>query len=221
MRHTAAPAGTRGNARLWRVLAVLLTVVAVATVATGWALGHDPSGAPRSTGAPADDPTRIAGGPTTPAAHPTGIRIRSIHVDAAVRPMVLKPDQTVEVPQNPDNVGWYSPGPVPGQPGSAVLLGHVDSVHGPAVFAALRTLPAGAVVDVTSSDGSTAHFEVTGSATYANARFPARKVYRTTGRPRITLVTCGGSYDAARGGYQANVVVYASLVGTTPSTSTS
>ena len=217
MEHTAAPARAWGNARPWRVLAVVLAVLAVATVATGWALRHDTNGPSSTTSAPADDPTGLATGPTGPAAHPTGIRIRSIDVDATVRPMGLRPDQTVEVPENPDNVGWYSLGSRPGQAGSAVLLGHVDSIHGPAVFAALRTLSPGALVDVGSSDGSTTRFEVTRSATYPNDRFPARKVYRTTGRPRITLVTCGGSYDASRGGYQANVVVYASLVGTTRS----
>jgi sortase (surface protein transpeptidase) len=147
--------------------------------------------------------------------HPTAIRIDSIDVSAAIRPMGIKPDQHVEVPDDPDDVGWYSLGSRPGQAGSAVLLGHVDSVDGPAVFARLKTLSPGAHVDVLNSDGSTGRFEVTGSATYANADFPAQRVYRVTGPPRITLVTCGGSYDAARGGYQANVVVYAALVSTT------
>lgn len=218
MGRTAAPAGAWGNVRLWRVLAVLLATLAVATLATGWALQHGASSPRSTTGAPLGDPSGLAILPTVPAVHPTGIRIRSIGVDATIRPLGMKPDHTVEVPENPDNVGWYSPGPAPGQRGSAALLGHVDSIHGPAVFAALRTLRVGALVEVASSDGSTARFEVTRSATYPNDRFPARKVYRTTGRSRITLVTCGGSYDASRGGYQANVVVYASLIGTTRST---
>jgi sortase (surface protein transpeptidase) len=146
---------------------------------------------------------------------PTVVRIKDIDVAANIVSMGIRPDHTVEVPDNPDNVGWYSLGSVPGQAGSAVLLGHVDSVHGPAVFARLRWLSRGARVDVTSSDGSISHFEVTKSVTYANADFPTRRVYRVTGRPGITLVTCGGDYDRARGGYQANVVVYAVLVSTT------
>jgi hypothetical protein len=148
---------------------------------------------------------------------PVEVRIGSIDVSAAVRPMGIKPDRTVEVPADPDDVGWYSLGARPGQAGSAVLLGHVDSVHGPAVFARLSSLSPGAAVDIVSSDGSTARFEVTRSATYPNDHFPADEVYRMTGDPRIARVTCGGGYDAARGGYQANVVVYAALVSTTRS----
>jgi sortase (surface protein transpeptidase) len=146
---------------------------------------------------------------------PIGVRIRTIGVAADIEPMGIRADHTVEVPDNPDDVGWYSLGSVPGQAGSAVLLGHVDSIHGPAVFARLRSLSRGADVEVISADGSTSHFEVTKSATYPNSDFPARRVYRVTGRPSISLVTCGGDYDRARGGYQANVVVTAVLVGTT------
>lgn len=216
MDRVAAHARARGKARGWRVLAVLLTVVAVAAVATGWAVQRDPPSSPASArGAPAVHAPAPTTRSTVPATRPTAIRIKSIGVAADVRSMGIKPDHTVEVPSDPDDVGWYSLGSAPGQAGSAVLLGHVDSTQGPAVFARLRWLSRGAKVDIVGSDGSTSHFEVTKSATYANADFPARRVYRVTGRPSITLVTCGGDYDRTRGGYQANVVVDAVLVGTT------
>ena len=48
--------------------------------------------------------------------------------------------------------------------------------------------------------------------TYANADFPAQKVYGKQGRSQLNLVTCGGVYDSSRGGYQSNVVVNARLV---------
>lgn len=216
MDRTQASARAGGKARPWRVLAVLLTVLAVSSTAAGWTLQRDPSSnRSSSSGATTRDPTTgKATVPAVPAARPTTVRIKSIDVAASIVSMGIRPDHTVEVPDNPDNVGWYSLGSVPGQAGSAVLLGHVDSVHGPAVFARLRWLSRGAEIAVTSSDGSISHFEVTKSETYANADFPARRVYRVTGRPSITLVTCGGAYDRARGGYQANVVVYAVLVST-------
>ena len=50
---------------------------------------------------------------------------------------------------------------------------------------------------------------MTGVETYANADFPAQRVYAGSRRARtLDLVTCGGAYDAERGGYQSNVVVY-------------
>ena len=124
----------------------------------------------------------------------------------------LQPDGTVEVPQDPALAGWYRLGPPPGAPGPAVILGHVDSVDGPAVFARLDELEAGDRVSVRLDDASTATFVVRSVRTYANADFPAQRVYAGAGRRELNLVTCGGEYDAARGGYQANVVVNARWV---------
>lgn len=119
------------------------------------------------------------------------------------------------MPKDPDRAGWYRLGPAPGAPGSAVILGHVDSAEGPAVFARLRTLAPGTRIVVEHADGALTRFAVRSVATYANEDFPAARVYRNRGAPTLTLVTCGGAYDAAKGGYQANVVVTAEYVGRT------
>ena len=140
---------------------------------------------------------------------PESLTIPAIQVSSDVIRLGLNKDQTVEVPKDPAMVGWYTRGPAPGQPGSSVMLGHVDSKHGPAVFYRLRNLEATDRVAVRLSDGSVAHFEVTRVVTYANEDFPAQKVYAgKPSRPVLNLVTCGGEYDRAAGGYQSNVVVY-------------
>lgn len=120
----------------------------------------------------------------------------------------LMPDRTVEVPGNADRAGWFHPGPVPGGRGSAVILGHVDSVQGPAVFARLQELQPGDTVTVDRADGSSVRFVVRKAVLYANDDFPAQRVYATREGRRLNLVTCGGSYDSTRGGYQSNLVVY-------------
>ena len=61
-------------------------------------------------------------------------------------------------------------------------------------------------------DGSLVRFAVHSVETYANEDFPAQKVYGRQGPSQLNLVTCGGDYDAAKGGYQSNVVVNARLV---------
>lgn len=90
------------------------------------------------------------------------------------------------------------------------MLGHFDSTHGAAVFYRLRALKPGDRIAVRLSDAAVAHFKVARIVTYANQDFPAHKVYgRAAGdRPTLNLVTCGGKYDKAAGGYQSNVVVY-------------
>ncbi len=146
-------------------------------------------------------------------ARPTRLAIPAIGVATPLITLGLNTDQTVEVPVNPDRAGWYRLGPAPGSPGSAVILGHVDSVDGPAVFFRLRTLATGTQIVVDHADGSRSRFAVRSITTYANDDFPAERVYRNQGPPTLTLVTCGGAYDKARGGYQANVVVSAAFVG--------
>jgi sortase (surface protein transpeptidase) len=156
---------------------------------------------------------------STSAASPTHLRIPAINVATDVTSLGLNDDNTVEVPDEPNEAGWFNQGPVPGVPGSAVILGHVDSTYGPAVFYRLRHLEPGDRIHVRLSDGDTAHFAVARLATYANENFPAKRVYAgSPRRPALNLVTCGGAYDPDAGGYQANVVVYTTYLHTTPST---
>lgn len=120
----------------------------------------------------------------------------------------------MEVPSKPAHTGWYRFGSSPGENGSAVILGHVDSRTGPAVFARLKELQKGDEVSVTMSDRSVLRYRVDKVATYPNAKFPATKVYGATGPSTLNLITCGGVYDPTEG-YRSNVVVYTSLAAST------
>ncbi len=147
-------------------------------------------------------------------ARPVAISIPAIGVRSVLGGLGLNGDGTVEVPTDPDLAGWYRLGTRPGAVGSAVILGHVDSDEGPAVFYRLRTLNQGDVVDVQLADGSSVRFQVRSIRTIPNEQFPARQIYAAKGGRTLNLITCGGAYDAARGGYQANVVVNARWVRT-------
>lgn len=151
------------------------------------------------------------------AALPKYLRIPAIGVSTNVISLGLKSDKTVQVPKDASEAGWFKQGPVPGQLGSSVILGHVDSTQGPAVFYQLRYLKPGNQISVRLSDGAIAHFKVARVATYLNENFPATKVYAgSPGRPTLNLVTCGGEYKADAGGYQSNVVAFTDYVRTTP-----
>jgi hypothetical protein len=150
---------------------------------------------------------------------PVRLWIPAIGVSHRLLRLGLNADGTVQVPAPRDAAypGWFALGPVPGELGSSVILGHVDSLDGPAVFYQLRFLTHGDRVDVALRDGAVAHFAVRRVHTYPNAAFPARKVYAPQGYAALNLVTCGGSYDPQTG-YQSNVVVYTRLLGTQPPT---
>ena len=213
-------AGTPGaGSRLgWRALALALAVAAaVCLVMWGSSDRGSTSDPPRTsgeqtspgTGTPAVVAAVVA--PTTPsvrpAARPLALRIPAIGVATHVVRLGQHQDGTVEVPGNPAEAGWFRLGPTPGTAGTSVILGHVDSITGPAVFYRLKELAPGDRIAVRLDDGTTVRFRVHSVQTYANADFPATKVYGGQGRSQLNLVTCGGAYDASRGGYQSNVVV--------------
>jgi hypothetical protein len=153
-------------------------------------------------------------------AHEVGLlRSRPIHLSVpalglSVRltSLDLNANGTVSVPTDIYEPGWYRRGATPGQLGTAVILGHVDSYRGPAVFYKLRDLVVGDRVNVSLADGVIAHFRVIGTATYLKAHFPAQLVYGPRSYGALQLITCGGAFDNGSGHYLSNVVVYTALV---------
>jgi sortase family protein len=145
-------------------------------------------------------------------AAPVRLRIPALHVDSAVQRLGLQADGTVAVPKRTDVAGWYERGPRPGQPGPAVILGHVDSHTGPGIFINLATLRAGTLVRVDLADGSTVMFRISRIERVSKTRFPTDLVYAPTLDPTLRLVTCGGSFDHSRGSYRDNVIAFADQV---------
>ena len=143
---------------------------------------------------------------------PVRLRIPSIGVDAPVGPVGKAADGTVEVPTRWEDVGWFDGGARPGEDGPTVLLGHVDSKAGPAVFARLPQATPGTVVEVVGNGGEVTRWRVERTEQHPKTEFPTEAVYLPALRPELRLVTCGGAFDRATGHYRDNVVVHASLV---------
>jgi sortase (surface protein transpeptidase) len=140
---------------------------------------------------------------------PVRLRIPKIQLTTSLEPLGRAPDATVEVPSRPDLAGWYAPGPRPGDPGSAVIVGHVDYQHAPAVFYRLRELRAGDRLTVARADGSSVRFVVQRTRRYDKQQFPTDEVYYPTLRSTLRLITCGGQFDPTTGHYRSNIIVFA------------
>jgi sortase (surface protein transpeptidase) len=117
----------------------------------------------------------------------------------------------MEVPDDFGRAGWFAEGPAPGQPGPAVIAGHVDSNTGPAVFYRLRDLRPGDQLAVTRADGSRLRFVVEVARSFPKTGFPTDAVFGPTPAAELRLVTCAGTFDRARGSYRDNLVVFARL----------
>lgn len=116
----------------------------------------------------------------------------------------------LDLPDDPRTVAWWSPGAIPGDPtGTVVLAAHVSYNGQPGPFTRLSRLPAGAIISVRQADGRVRNFRATSEHQIVKSALNRENLFRTTGAPRLALITCGGAYDKATNNYSDNVIVYA------------
>ncbi len=143
---------------------------------------------------------------------PVALRIPAIGVRTRLIDLGLTSAGTIQVPADPAVAGWYTRSPRPGAIGSSIILGHVDSASGPAVFFRLPHLRPGTRVYIRRADGTLAVFRVDSVRRYDKSRFPTAAVYGPTPDAELRLVTCGGVFDQRLKSYLSNIVVYATAV---------
>lgn len=144
---------------------------------------------------------------------PTWVDVPSIGARSSLVQLGLNPDRTVQVPpvSQPLQAGWYKYSPTPGQVGPAVILGHIDGDHKKGIFWKLSDVKVGDSVEVGRATAGTLTFTVTKVDEIAKSSFPTNAVYGNTSDPQLRLITCGGSFDAAKKSYRDNIIVYAKL----------
>lgn len=198
-----------------RRLLVALTLVSVMGCGDAAPASRTPrTAAPSpSTVTPAEDGLPTVGTkPGRPAARtgvdpPVRLGIDSIGVRAAVVPVGVDPDGSMEVPSARE-VGWYRFGPVPGSPGSAVLAAHVDFDGVEGAFFRLREIAVGDPVEVTHEEGRSTTYAVSEVLQVPKAELDAT-LFARDGAPRLALITCGGDFDRSTSSYRDNVVAIA------------
>ncbi|MQY14549.1 hypothetical protein SRB5_47170 [Streptomyces sp. RB5] len=194
--------------RLRRTLlavAALITAVTVAVTLTGG--GDEPPRRRKRAAVTALGPSR-----------PVSLRIDSIGLTARVTPLGLTPAGALDAPPKKqlDTTGWYRGSVTPGERGSAVVVGHVDSARRRSVFFRLSELAPGRRIAVRRADGSTARFTVDSRDYIRAADFPGRRIVTRTGPPGLWLITCAPPYNARTKTYESTLLVHARLTGTTP-----
>jgi LPXTG-site transpeptidase (sortase) family protein len=147
-----------------------------------------------------------------PVPRPVSLTIPLIGVQTQLITLGLTSSGALQVPSSTSVAGWYTGSPEPGAIGSAIIVGHIDSVSGPGVFYRLSQLRPGDKVYVKRANGTLVEFRVTSVQAYLKDRFPTEAVYGPTPDPELRLITCGGAFDYATHHYLSNIVVYATEV---------
>ncbi|MER5963878.1 class F sortase [Streptomyces sp. NPDC002057] len=210
--------GATGRHGAWGLVAVAL-LVGVHLV-RGGADELRADGPPQPVTAAAPDVAGVAGAlvpdsvpDPLPASAPVRVRVPAVRIDAPVTSVGLDADGWIEAPPPEDDrlAGWFTGAVTPGERGTAVVVGHVDTPKGRAVFYDLGALGRGHRVEIARRDGRTAVFAVYGVEVVPKEGFPADRVYGDSGAPELRLITCGGPFTEENG-YAGNVVVSARLV---------
>ncbi|MFK4099335.1 class F sortase [Streptomyces sp. NPDC019531] len=166
-----------------------------------------------AAGNPAQRPTANAPGRHLPRSRPVRLLIPKISVDAPFTELAIGSTGQLQPPPAADTnlVGWYAKGASPGEAGTSIIAGHVDTATSAAVFANLRELEKGDVFHVVRADGRRASFVVDSAETFEKDNFPSRRVYGDTAQAQVRLITCAGDYDHTAKDYTDNLVVFAHL----------
>lgn len=142
---------------------------------------------------------------------PDTLKIPAIDVEAQVQHLGMTKTGEMAVPDNIEDVSWFSPGYQPGQNGRAVIAGHVDGVEGPAIFWDLSELQLGDEILVQDED-RTLTFKVHTMESVPLDLADVSAVFGYTSSPELVLITCSGTYDFDRGTREERLIVYASLI---------
>lgn len=159
---------------------------------------------------------------TPPPPLPVRLVIPSLRIDAQIEDVDFDDDGSMASPSTADSVAWFDPGFRPGDPGNAVIAGHVDWVDRAAIFWFVKNLRVGDEVDIVYDDGSKNAFTVDGVEQYEEADTPLDQIFGTSDQPHLNLITCSGVFSQATHSYNQRTVVYTTLAAVdanTPTTS--
>jgi sortase (surface protein transpeptidase) len=134
--------------------------------------------------------------------------IPRIGVEAHIEPVGLDAGRAVAAPETLENVGWFNDGPLPGQSGDAILDGHFGLPGQPGVFRDLSHLRVGDPIQVIRPDGEVLAFHVTSASTVGASTRPSG-LFSSSGRARLALITCSGTWQQSIRTYTDRFIVNA------------
>lgn len=141
---------------------------------------------------------------------PTRVDIPKLDVADEIVPVGLAPDHTMAIPPV-DRVGWYDRGPLPGEPGPALLAGHVNYQGTPGTLGRIGELTSGDLIHVTTQGGPVLTFVVYRVDHRPKSTFDAPLIFGDRPGSELVLVTCSGK--VVNHSYSDNTIVSARLLG--------
>lgn len=147
--------------------------------------------------------------PTRAIGLPTRLIIPKIKVDTNVQQVGITLQNSMDVPSNSTSVGWFKLGAKPGEKGSTVIDGHVDSeIGGKGIFSDLHLLSKGDKLYVKNDKGESFTYVVQDTKVYdEGTRVP--DIFSKNDNKYLNLITCDGIWNGENQSYTQRLVVFA------------
>jgi hypothetical protein len=142
---------------------------------------------------------------------PARLVIPSIRLDARIEPRGLDAKRNLDTAADPNDAAWFDLGPAPGQPGNAIINGHVDWWTGSAVFTKLGRVRPGDTIEIIRADGGAVLFRIT-ALQRVTAGSRVASLFEPSSSATLTLITCAGVWNPLTRSDSQRLLVRATIV---------
>jgi LPXTG-site transpeptidase (sortase) family protein len=141
---------------------------------------------------------------------PRYIKIPKLGVNARVLQAGVTSSGALSAPANVYDSSWYTGSAKPGQPGAALIDGHVSSWTTHGVFYGLKKLVAGDTIQIQRGDGQLLTYRVVKTQAYADDKVDMQAAMTpvTAGKSGLNLITCTGQVKKGTSEFNQRLVVF-------------
>ena len=141
------------------------------------------------------------------------IRIPKLDVDARVLQVGATKTGALGTPNNVFDAAWYTGSAKPGEPGAALIDGHVSSWTSKGVFYGIKNLVAGDTIQIVRGDGKVLNYKVVKTQVYSADKVDMNAAVNpvTQGKSGLNLITCDGRVEPGTSEFNQRVIVFSEL----------
>jgi LPXTG-site transpeptidase (sortase) family protein len=146
-------------------------------------------------------------------AQPVQLYSKEVELDVQINPVGVQADGMLDVPSDWFSGGWYKKSAKPGQEGNVIIDGHYDTNTGsPAAFWNLKNLVVNDKVVVVDEFGKEHAYVVEEIHHLEISTANRLDILNKSVGKTLTLITCGGVWDAQAGTYNKRLIIKARII---------
>lgn len=141
---------------------------------------------------------------------PVTLKIPKISMNTTLEHVGLTPQGVIGLPKSPSKAAWFNLGPLPGENGSAIIVGHygVWKNNIPTIFNNLHKLRKGDKLYIKDKKGVTTTFVVSKLVIYDQNEDVSSVFKASDEKSHLNLVTCTGTWNKISKSYSKWLIVF-------------